>query len=399
MEEIKHGHLFPELYESSQNENTVSRFLPIYAGILGAHFLTLAFHLLSGLSIVKVMLVLSDLAIAITFYGLFKVAKKAELSALGLVYLFATQGLLLLYQFEFGFYAQTLGIALGYLAIIQERQVLKTWIMFAAGICYPDIFLWTLPLLISQAWREEKKGWQLYAAVLTILFLGLLVVLLGRLRLSGTAEVDWISYSAIVFILFFVFRKLPRVSKFYIAAFTVITLALLLCSELKFGQLRYYARKPLYWSPIFLALVLPSFRWKRGIGLLLVPLTLLVAWDWESIELQAKRMISSAGVISSEQEIQVRNLIQDRNCREGLFLPSGPGFSETEFQILNAITGRSHAAKMILRPESLGPISTLSPDVGFEKSKSFPPPSAVWQGWNLYCPADLPMIGANFKIL
>lgn len=388
IEELKHGNFFPELGDASINENSISSYLPIYSGILGAHLLTLILHWIFGLGLSKTMLLLSDVSAVVSFYCLFEILKRTSISRWAWFYVLATQSLLLVYIYEFGFYAQSLGIALGYMGFVAGTQRLRKVLFVLAGFCYPDIFLWILPPLIYVLYREEKRFRLLKLAFLGLSFLLFATVICVRLKLSGTAEVDWVSYGAILILSTILMREVVAEQKFYLVTYVVVTLGLLLISKIQFGQFRYYSRKSLYWTPIFLAMVVPLLRRDWLVGLFVLALGFTIVWDLDVLSRQVQVLVARQGVLSAEEETRYRDLLKTESCPNGLFLPSGAGRSAVLYQILNSLTGRNNFAKMSLRLNDLGleALATTAPDQGFEMTKKLPEPRLRIQDWNLYCP-------------
>ena len=252
-ENIKQGNLFPEIHLQTGGANSVSKYLPIYHGLVGFHLSSIFLEIL-GFPLPGAYGFLMDVSLLLSCLFLIFLLRQIHWrekwfeTVLG-TFLFLTIGF---YQFSRGvddaFFSQIWAYSLFLLAFYSYWK--KLWInsallLLASAITYPDILLWVLPVL---AFVKVPKYQILYRCFLLGVWLILMAVLYTRLQYLG-----FVSYSLFPFtflILAFalyakdIFRSQRQI--FFLALTFILVCSFFLLAGARFFHFSYYSIKLTY---------------------------------------------------------------------------------------------------------------------------------------------------------
>ncbi len=250
--DIKNGNWFPEMYRAEASVHSVSKYLPIYHGLVGSHLLAIFVNSL-GLSIPASMLFVSDLSLMGALYFLLKIVKfiagRLDALAVGVFLLFVANYTTFTYE---GAYSQVTSSVfyLGFLYhYICQRKKMAVLFLFLAMLCYPDALLWILPVLIWDVLKNESKYYVVSLFFLAILELTLAAVFIGRIPLPGFVSLSLLST---VIILLFVPLDTEKWTNRDVLVISYLSCLVVLTgiSFLLVGSISYYVAKLYFWSPV-----------------------------------------------------------------------------------------------------------------------------------------------------
>jgi hypothetical protein len=356
IESLKQGRFFLELDQPIASEHTISRFLPIYHGILGSHALALAVSLVAE-STTRSMQIVTDIAFLVGLFSLLYLALKLNVSVSGLVAVLYFFSYYFILMTSFGYFSQTTGTSIALLAwaISPRWKYLKLFFWVISGWCYPDVLLLILPWEVYR-----RKTWDGVRIFLAATFVLLISVLIGRLNLKAAIIEDpifllgyflLITFGALLFadILFTRGRSrfkwwTENMENFYVLTFVTTTLVLFALSWLWVGHISYYSQKLVYWTPTILLIVLSRFKSPLQ-HLILLCVASYVIWDWNEASRVVNPFLEGKSILSHEMELTARRTIKTGPCQNGIFyIPSTEGASQIRAPgliiALSALTGR-----------------------------------------------------------
>jgi hypothetical protein len=338
LNELMRGHLFPEWGGGTGSVHVLATWLPLYHGILGAHFFSACLVWLFGITAPKAMLIVGDLSLAL-YLGViasFLYQSKSRFTVFVgamLVMLFAVPAFTS--AVEFGFFSQISSFGFYALSLwFLERRQFKTsaFVLAWAGFTYPDGLMWFMPVMTmaftgGASFRELAK--RPFAA-----FFGLIIpttlffIQLVRQVLPGA--VAPVYSAALLFLPVFIIgvraqdlsseRKLLARLTFLVMVLTALVSLLVDASDLS-----YYAAKNFYWA----ALLLPLLIGDRGLGirqkgLIVIASVTLAAlpglneWrNWSSVE----RYVFARSLFTDHDAKEISRIGQSRSCSRVLVLP------------------------------------------------------------------------------
>jgi len=260
--------IYPDSSVKNFSEHGVSTKLPIYHGIIGAHFLAALFYKI-GFSLPQAVQIVWDLSFVISFFLLIWIIQfhgaEANLSNWrlqwfreGLLVLFSALVIYELYRVSIflGFFSQAVGIPFVLAAIVSWLKHRYRWSYFFflfALFTYPDFALFVFPVLFFL----EKRFWLriLLAFAWSILF----YVFIRRMPLPGAADYD-LSATLLIFVLLGGFLIKEYVSRAFVIllslAFSIEVLVLGLIAFLNSNFPNYYLVKHQAWAWVLFVLLL-----------------------------------------------------------------------------------------------------------------------------------------------
>ncbi|QLY24373.1 hypothetical protein [Bdellovibrio sp. KM01] len=265
-EHLRDFNIFPIASDASAGKHAVSKYLPIYHGILGFHTLAWllekagmplpgAYALIMDLSCLSVLLVFIFILL-----DKFKKEHWPEILLATLV-IFPFYVLFFISAVDSAFYSQLLSQAL---IAISVYLFTHRWIKCAVAVllmsafCYPDFMIWTIPVILFSP-SEFRSRWRL---LLVFPWIALMWVPFQRSSLIGpmiTSPV--LQISTYLFVIFFI-RKIFSINKtvgIVSCSFAIYSLALTIFTMNLFTP-SYYATKVSNFSYLLLPYLLLNLK-------------------------------------------------------------------------------------------------------------------------------------------
>jgi hypothetical protein len=322
IESLRHGQFFLELNQKFTSEHSISRFLPIYHGLLGSHILALAISQFTGTT-TRAMLVLTDSLFLVGLFCLLSWMARLQISyrARALILFCFCYNFILLT--EFGAFAQATGLIFGLLgAMLPARfPYLRLMLVALSAWCYPEVLILILPVVAF--WSKSAK-WQRWTALMVYLIL--MAVLISRFPLPGgivqdfTAQLPYFVFIPLIAWHWSRKKKNFELTEVALFAFAISTFTLLGISWIWLGKFSYYSQKLLYWAPLFLGLLLARLQNKIFESLLVLIVFLNIVWDWQGVENEFHQYFQHTTLLSHELEREARDIVTQGECLDGIFL-------------------------------------------------------------------------------
>lgn len=328
---ILDGNFFPEWNKPETTVHAVSKYLPLYHGIIGSHLLV-ALLVLLGLSIPVSMLVISDMALLSVALGMFFVSKRSPFFT-AIVFL-----LIVVPSFAHmnnqGFFSLVVGSAFTFLGLclFLKERVLPGYLMIALSFfCYPDSAIWILGTLSFHFYRNRNLDLK-YKYISYLLFLAafaLLAVFVTRGFLSGRIIWPLTYFSALLgLVCFYHFQKKSEEARFFISlahmfivtAIFVIGIQMVMFLDL---SIDYYPRKYTYWSMLFLSVFLIIQKVPHWVSMLVF---LVVGFGYATYSYEYRtgvaEIIKGSGQFTAAAEAEILSLRKHPNCNYWIHVPN-----------------------------------------------------------------------------
>lgn len=256
---LKEGIFFPELEKSEKGLHAVSRYLPVYHGLLGFHISAWVLEVL-GMPLPGAYQLLMDLSLAICiffFMNLFCREMKQEKRWEYLLAILAFAGIFLSNfsrAIESAAFSQVMSYALLVLSGCFWSIDKKKWSIFFllfALVTYPDFLIWLIPVIVL---TKTVRLPVLLRVVLSVVWVLLLLVLYSRRYLVGPEGLSLYPLFFLPLLLALFGGQLYREQKVYfylLLSYTIITIGFLFASQ-RYFTWSYYALKLTYPAVFFL---------------------------------------------------------------------------------------------------------------------------------------------------
>ncbi|WP_413575150.1 hypothetical protein ACLVWU_12775 [Bdellovibrio sp. HCB290] len=195
---IRNFDIFPQSQNDQVGKHAVSKYLPIYHGLLGFHVLAAALEFI-GIPLPGAYCLLIDISfllilVVLLFMVLDNLQKQKSLEAF--IVLTIAIPILIFYFIEAmkaAFFSQLLSQALVFSAIYLyklNRNRAALCLLLYAGFCYPDFIIWFFPILFFSEQRFIKTA----AVVLSPAWLVLMFIPFSRSHLAGSTPASQIVF-------------------------------------------------------------------------------------------------------------------------------------------------------------------------------------------------------------
>jgi hypothetical protein len=373
-EHLRHGWLFQEWDRPAAGRHSVSKYLPVYHGILGFHFAALvlesvgiprpgAYALLMDLSLLSVLLVFFSLLREKIKTGWRWEYGVAAIFIVPVYTVFFTEAALAT------FYAQLLSQGLLALAYYSWRRKQKAWALAFvayATFTYPDFMIWLLPVFLAQ---KTSGRWTLLKIPAALFWLALAIVPLQRALLPGPYVTNLypLGIAALIWLVFCKELYKNHRGLFITTGVFCAYSAVLLLYKIENMNPSYYAVKLAGFAFLLMPLLLlelPLLSWSRGRILLACTLCLL---PWQG-ELWSKDVV---GYISPTHFFNNRLYLEVQDLKKNAVFsaPVAPCLATESFFIMDRLSGdegfafKLAAANALLMNSDIAQSDLLHPEM------------------------------------
>jgi hypothetical protein len=287
---LKNGLLFPELGKTEKGIHAVSKYLPVYHGLLGFHVSALLLEAI-GIPLPGAYLFLMDLSLLICLLFFASVLRQEMKREKRWEHLVAVLTIATIFISNFtraideAFFAQIMSYALLVLAWQMWGWQKRNWsiffFLFAMGT-YPDFLIWVLPVLIFN--QRVRLHWA-FRVGLGFIWAGLMYTLFTRRNLPGADAVSLYPLMFLPLILALFWKSLQQERRTFflcLVSFNIVVIGFLVATQSNYTW-GYYALKLTYPAVFFLVYAfatMPLLKSSRGRALLAV----YVYFFWSSPE-------------------------------------------------------------------------------------------------------------------
>lgn len=332
---LKQGLIFPEAHKEVMGANAVHKYLPVYHGLVGFH---LSSWLLESLGLplpgaYGFLMDLSLLALLLCFVFMLRevdLRKKWFEALVAIVLFFSFMPFQFFKAVDNAFFSQVWAYTLTFLSFhsySQKKFKLCGFLFLLSIITYPDILLWTLPVLFFASVPKYKF---LYRGVIASVWLVLMLAFAKRIDFIG--PFNYYNLFPLVFLIFVfalyakdLFKKNQRVFYFTLSFISICTFFLIL--SMKNFNFSYYALKLTYPGTLFLLLLfIKSVDAKTFRGLLVTGLSLFFIFTYSDFKLAPiqKYFSASRNITNTNYQSTIlvsRNLKSMCDRKSSLVLP------------------------------------------------------------------------------
>ncbi|WP_168196657.1 hypothetical protein [Bdellovibrio sp. ZAP7] len=305
--------LFPSLSDKTESLHSVSKYLPIYHGLLGFH-ITAKFLEFMGIPLPGAYGLIMDLSL-LTILLIFLFIAIDNINRKDILIPFALSILTVLLFIKYfltavdaAYYSQLFSHALISLAVylftLQKRRSALVLISFAI-FCYPDFLLWFIPVALF------SKRCRSFRPILFGILLILAVVPFKRANLSGpTLTSASVYFTTLAFIIFFIsgIWNWNRNAAILAGAFAVYSLSLYL-GTMKFSNPSYYAVKLTGFSYLLLPYLLLTVPIRLTFlrKLVLAAIAFALVYEVSSSHYDIQPFVSNSGNFQNLDYLRAKN--------------------------------------------------------------------------------------------
>ena len=292
---LKEGLFFPDWDNAETGPHAVSRYLPVYHGLVGFHAIALIVESL-GVPLPGAYQLILDLCLAIYMSFFFLVLAREMRKEKRWEFVLAIIAIATLFLSNFSsavesaFFSQILSYAVllvGWYFWTERKFKISLGFYLFASVCYPDFLIWLLPILVLS---KEFKIHVAFRVGLFALWAGLLYILFVRRNLVGPESISLYPFFFLPLILVCFFRKLYNDNRFYFHAllsYTVVALGFLIATQHHFTW-SYYAVKLTYPSVLFLVFTFSKIKmFDTRSGRAFVAFYVFFFWSFADLNTQA----------------------------------------------------------------------------------------------------------------
>jgi hypothetical protein len=294
---LKEGHFFPDLDKVKLGVHAVSRYLPVYHGLLGFHISALVLEVF-GVPLPGAYQLLMDICLliyVIFFAGLLANEWKREKRWEYLLVVFCV-GSFFISNFASGveaaFFSQIMSYALALVAWYlwkRRRYKISVMILLVAIVTYPDLLVWTLPVLIL---GRKFRIPLIFRILLSVVWACIIYVLFSRRNLVGPEALSLYPVIFLPLIAALFWRQLYREQRLFLyllVSYSTVVIGMLITTQRNF-TFSYYAIKLTYPAVFFLIYAFTKIRILSTVrGRVLVFIFAVFFWGYS--DLNPKAMI------------------------------------------------------------------------------------------------------------
>lgn len=294
-EHLKEGRLFPELDKSKKGLHAVSKYLPIYHGLLGFHLTSWLLESI-GIPLPGAYQLIMDVCLAIyllffmsLIYHEFQQERRWEL--LLAVFTICT---IFISNFagavEAAFFSQLMSYALclvGWYLWTKQKKWISIFTFFCAILTYPDFLIWLIPFLVFTKTIRLRLVLRFFLCLVWCVLIG---VLYSRRNLVGPEAISVYPLIFLPLLLMLFWSKLRHERNGFfvlLLAYSVVVVGFLFISQSNFTW-SYYALKLTYPAVLFLIYVFTKLRLlDNHRGRLLIVLYLVFFWCFADVHFKS----------------------------------------------------------------------------------------------------------------
>ncbi|WP_413293251.1 hypothetical protein ACLSU7_17860 [Bdellovibrio sp. HCB185ZH] len=334
-EHVRSMDIFPSFSEKQIGMHAVSKYLPIYHGLLGFHLLarfaeTLGIPLPGAYSLIMDLSLLSILIIFL-FIALDRFQKKYFIEiCLGFLVLFTYFLSYFMEGINLAFFSQLLSQALFTITIyLLSNKYIKTALFtgLLATITYPDFLIWTAPILLLAKWNK----YSFLKIPLTFLWLLILWQPFHRSNLAGpvVTSPSFVALSILFIAIFYMeilkTNRAMAISSLAFASYTVFLFA----ASTKLFTPSYYASKLASFSYLLIPYLLlhTSILSKPAHRVFIVVATVVLCFEFTGsdswpVNLRSISTFSNADYLSGRNIIaEIESSVLNQNCSRSTTYP------------------------------------------------------------------------------
>ncbi len=335
VENLKNLNFFPGWNKSTVGRHSVSKYLPVYHGLIAYHAAAILLEKL-GIPLLGAFLLLMDISLIVILWIFYKIFDSSKAPLLNQVLAIGILLGMFLPNFaqgvESGFLGQIFSIALWMLAYWQwksGRRHLAAAVVLVAILSYPDFLLWLLPVFILSR-KNIRWFWRLCFLIIWVL---LVLTVYHRIALAGT---DVYSIYPLIFLtianIFFAkdLRKIKPAEAVAVISFNLVCI-LFLALHINNMNFSYYAFKFSAPAAVFLGAMvlfvpLKNFRGLLFISMLLLFFPSLGGFNWRTIAHYLRHPVINNAYFQRAQNLKrtLDDLTQKGFCKsqDTLFIPN-----------------------------------------------------------------------------
>ena len=348
-EHIKEGLLFPEWGKAEKGLHAVSKYLPVYHGLLGFHLSAIALEAF-GVPLPGAYVFITDfsLAVYLLFFSLLLYQEIQREKRWEFLAAILTIGTIFISNFSRAaneaFFSQIFAYAIlivAWYAWTLKKKIFTALLVLFAVVTYPDFLVWVLPVLVFDRSRYLHIG---VRGFFSIVWCTLVYTLYTRRSLPGPEAVSLYPLIFLSLISALFWKSLYRQHRTFflcLTSYSVVTIGFLFVSQVNFNW-GYYAIKLVYPASFFLIyafLKVPLLR-VRG-GRLFIFMYLFFFWNFSDISWSAVGQYVNRNKVVNNRSyasiIETKKIIEElKICRpqHTIILPSQDDVPEDKEGIL-----------------------------------------------------------------